>query len=67
MRHLADEAVVVRVRRLPERQRACVGLRFCLNLSEKETAEILGISTGSVKQHTSRALKKLGSALETYR
>ena len=67
MRHLADEAVVARVRRLPDRQRACVGLRFCLNLSEKETAEILGISTGSVKQHTSRALRRLGPALETYR
>lgn len=67
MRHLADEAIVARVRRLPERQRACVGLRYCLGLSEKETAEILSISTGSVKQHTSRALRKLGPALEAYR
>jgi RNA polymerase sigma factor (sigma-70 family) len=64
---LADEALVRRVRRLPDRQRACIGLRFCLNLSERETAEVLGISTGSVKQHTSRALSKLGPALETYR
>lgn len=65
--HLADEALVARVRRLPNRQRACVGLRYCLNLSEKETAEVLGISAGSVKQHTSRALRKLGPALESYR
>jgi RNA polymerase sigma factor (sigma-70 family) len=67
MVRLADEALVRRVRRLPDRQRACIGLRFCLNLSEQEIADVLGISTGSVKQHTSRALSKLGPALETYR
>ena len=57
--HLAEEAIVVRLRQLPARQAACVGLRFYLDLSEKETAEVLKISTGSVKQHTSRAIKKL--------
>jgi RNA polymerase sigma factor (sigma-70 family) len=57
--HLADEAVVVCLRRLPPRQAACVGLRFYLDLSEKETAEVLKISAGSVKQHTSRAMRKL--------
>lgn len=65
--HLADEAVVMRVRRLPAQQRACIGLRFCLNLSEKEIADVLKISTGSVKQHTSRALRKLGPVLENSR
>jgi RNA polymerase sigma factor (sigma-70 family) len=57
--HLAQDAIVVRLRQLPARQAACVGLRFYLDLSEKETAEVLKISTGSVKQHTSRAMKKL--------
>ena len=59
LRHLADDAVVVCLRQLPARQAACVGLRFYLDLSEKETAEVLQISTGSVKQHTSRAMRKL--------
>ncbi len=57
--HLAEAAIVVRLRQLPARQAACVGLRFYLELSEKETAEVLQISAGSVKQHTSRAMKKL--------
>ena len=62
--HLADEAVIARLRRLPARQRACAGLRLFLQLSEKETAEVLDISTGSVKQHTSRAMKKLARGWE---
>ncbi len=62
LRHLADEAVVGCLRRLPPRQAACVGLRFYLDLSEKETAEVLRISAGSVKQHTSRAMRKLAPA-----
>ena len=61
--HLAEEAIVVRLRQLPARQAACVGLRFYLDLSEKETAEVLKISTGSVKQHTSRAMRKLRPVL----
>jgi RNA polymerase sigma factor (sigma-70 family) len=61
--HLGDAAVVLHLRRLPPRQAACVGLRFYLDLSEKETAEVLRISTGSVKQHTSRAMRKLRPVL----
>ena len=67
LRHLADDAVVACVRRLPGRQRECIGLRFCLSLSEKETAEVLGINPGSVKRHVSRAMEKLRPALENYR
>ena len=67
LRRLVADAVVACVRRLPRRQRECVGLRFCLQLSENETAEVLGIKPGSVKTHTSRAMQKLGPALETYR
>lgn len=67
LRHLADDAVVACVRRLPRRQRECIGLRYCLRLSEKETAEVLGINLGSVKKHVSRAMEKLRPALENYR
>ncbi len=59
MSHISEEAIVVCLRQLPPRQAACVGLRFYLDLSEKETAEVLKISAGSVKQHTSRAMRKL--------
>ena len=51
---------------LPRRQRAMVVLRYYEDLSEAETAEILGISVGTVKSTTSRALVRLrGSALLT--
>lgn len=44
---------------LPRRQRDVVALRFLVDMSEEEIAEVLGISAGSVKQHTSRALHRL--------
>lgn len=59
----ADQALVAQVRRLSPRQAACVGLRFYMDMSEKEIAEVLGIGTGSVKKHTSRAMQKLATAL----
>lgn len=44
---------------LPDRQRAAVVLRFFDDLPEAEVARLLGISTGTVKQHTSRGLARL--------
>ena len=44
---------------LPTRQRAMVVLRYYEDLSETETAQILGVSVGTVKSTTSRALSKL--------
>ncbi|MEU1667645.1 SigE family RNA polymerase sigma factor [Streptomyces sparsogenes] len=47
------------VLRLPDRQRAMVVLRYYEDLSEAQTAEVLGVSVGTVKSAVSRALGKL--------
>jgi RNA polymerase sigma-70 factor (sigma-E family) len=44
---------------LPPRRRAAVVLRFYLDLSVDETAEILGCSAGTVKSQTARGLDTL--------
>jgi RNA polymerase sigma-70 factor (sigma-E family) len=52
------------VARLPRRQREALVLRYWLDLSEREIAEAMGVSPGSVKTHASRALAALGKALQ---
>ncbi|MET9269061.1 SigE family RNA polymerase sigma factor [Kribbella sp. NPDC003557] len=44
---------------LPDRQRACVVLRYFDDLSVDETADVLGCRPGTVKSQTMRALDKL--------
>jgi RNA polymerase sigma-70 factor (sigma-E family) len=44
---------------LPTRKRACVVLRFYLDLSEADTAAALGVSVGTVKSQTAKALRRL--------
>ncbi len=45
--------------RLPKRQRAVVVLRYFDDLTEAETARLLGVSVGTVKSQTAKALAKL--------
>lgn len=47
------------IMKLPARQRAMVVLRYYEDLSEVQTAEVLGVSVGTVKSAVSRALGKL--------
>jgi RNA polymerase sigma-70 factor (sigma-E family) len=62
----ADEhrRVVEALRQLPRRQQEALVLRFYLELSERETAEAMGVSAGSVKTHVHRGLAALTPLLE---
>ena len=50
---------------LPVRERQCVVLRHHVGLSERETADALNVSTGTVKSSTSRGLTRLRTLLVT--
>jgi RNA polymerase sigma factor (sigma-70 family) len=64
-----DEAsrLAEQVRGLPRRQREVITCRYYLQLSERETAELLEIGIGSVKRHAHRGLATLQSRLEESR
>jgi RNA polymerase sigma factor (sigma-70 family) len=45
--------------RLPARQRQVIALRLFLDLDTRQTAQVLGIAPGTVKEHLGRALASL--------
>jgi RNA polymerase sigma factor (sigma-70 family) len=47
-----------------EEDRLVIGYRYFLDLSEQETAEVLGIARGTVKSRLSRALARLREQME---
>lgn len=57
-------ALVARLRTLPRRQREVLACRHVLDLSVAETAQLLGVSEGSVKTHTHRGLQALQQGIE---
>ncbi len=59
-----QQLVLAAIRALPGRQREALVLRFYLDLSEDETARAMGISKGTVKSATSRAVAALGRMLK---
>jgi RNA polymerase sigma-70 factor (sigma-E family) len=56
--------ILAGIRLLPDRQREALVCRFYLDLSEEETAAAMGISRGTVKSATSRAVAALGRMLK---
>jgi RNA polymerase sigma-70 factor (sigma-E family) len=59
-----QRTVATALRKLPRRQLEAVVLRYYLDLSVEETAEVMGVSTGTVKSTTHRALAAVGRTLK---
>ena len=64
MGSLEHQEVIVALRRLPERQREVLVLRYYADLSEADIADAIGISRGAVKRHASRGMAALRTTLE---
>ena len=62
----AHDAVWAFVATLPPRQRAVIVLRYYEELTEVETAELLGISVGTVKSQAHRALAALRTQVSAH-
>jgi RNA polymerase sigma-70 factor (sigma-E family) len=60
------DALVRLLAQLPPRQRAVIVLRYWEQLTEAETAALLGCSAGTVKSATSRALQRLRELAGTW-
>jgi RNA polymerase sigma factor (sigma-70 family) len=58
------DQLLVALQDLPPRQRAVLVLRYYEDLTEVQTAEVLGCSVGTVKSQASRALGKLRLSTE---
>jgi RNA polymerase sigma-70 factor (sigma-E family) len=60
-------SMVTQLRTLPPRQRAAIVLRYYQDLSEAQTADVMGCSVGAVKSQVSTGLARLRRTLgQTY-
>jgi RNA polymerase sigma-70 factor (sigma-E family) len=59
----AQDDLWAQIRLLPPRQRVAVTLRYCEDLTEAQTAELMGCSVGTVKRQVSSGLTKLRERL----
>jgi RNA polymerase sigma-70 factor (sigma-E family) len=59
-----QRAVAAALRNLPQRQREALVLRYYLDLSEEEIALAMGVTRGTVKSATHRALAAIGATLK---
>jgi RNA polymerase sigma-70 factor (sigma-E family) len=57
------DAVLTALRALPRRQQVAVVLRHYCDLSEAETARVMGITVGGVKSQTSKGLATLRAVM----
>jgi RNA polymerase sigma factor (sigma-70 family) len=62
--HERREELLGLLSRLDERDRDVITCRYFLELSEQETAEVLGVRQGTVKSRTARALARLRKEVE---
>jgi RNA polymerase sigma-70 factor (sigma-E family) len=61
----ARDSLVRLLRQLPPRQRAVIVARYWEQLSEAESAQVLGCSVGTVKSAAARGLRRLRELSET--
>jgi RNA polymerase sigma-70 factor (sigma-E family) len=62
---IVDRTAIVRaMRTLPRRMREAVALRYYADLTEAQTAQVMGVSAGAVKSYTSRGLERLAEQLK---
>jgi RNA polymerase sigma-70 factor (sigma-E family) len=60
---VTHDAVVAALLTVPPRQRAAIVLRYYQDLTEAQTAEVLGCSVGAVKSQVAAGLKRLRPTL----
>ena len=60
----AHREVLAALRRLPDRQREAVVLRYYLDMTEEQAAQAMGVARGTVKSATSRGLSALARMLK---
>jgi RNA polymerase sigma-70 factor (sigma-E family) len=56
--------VLAALRRLPDRQREAVALRYCLDMPVDDVARAMGVTEGTVKSATSRGIAAISRMLK---